>query len=87
MLKEKPEDYETERNVARSYVNIGEAYGWDDDLKSGEENLDKALSILIKLGEKYPNEQKVQRSLMLAYLKTADNYADFEKPEARNRAL
>ena len=41
----------------------------------------KALSILIKLGEKYPNDQKIQRSLMLAYLKTADNYADFEKPD------
>ena len=70
-----------ERQYAKAFVDIGEAYGWDNDLKSGEENLAKALSILIKLGEKHPNDQKVQRSLMLAYLKTADNYADFEKEE------
>ncbi len=67
LLKEQPENVEIAENQAFLFIDIGVSVGWDDDLRTAEESLQRGLDLLIALARQYPNNQKLQRSLMQAY--------------------
>jgi non-specific serine/threonine protein kinase/serine/threonine-protein kinase len=82
---EQPENPKIAEHYAYNFVAIGEAQGWDSDFEGASKNLQTGLDMLIRLGEKYPNDFAIQRSLMLAHNKKAENYQDlkdFEKSVA-----
>ncbi|MCW5960636.1 MAG: protein kinase [Pyrinomonadaceae bacterium] len=81
LLKEQPQDTEVAENFAYMFVYIGEAHGWDNDLAAAETSLKKALELLAPLAAKYPNDQNLQRSLMLAYRKKGASTLETENYE------
>ena len=81
LLHEQPENPKITEQYAFNFVSIGEAQGWDEDYEGGAINLQTGLDLLIPLGTKFPNDVKLQRSLMLAHNKRAENHQDLEEFE------
>ena len=81
LRREQPENPKINEQYAYMLVAIGEAQGWDSDFEGASKNLQTGLEMLIPLGEKYPNDFSIQRSVMLAYNKKAENYQDLEQFE------
>lgn len=78
LKNERPDDPAAARSYAYSFVAIGEAQGWDNEFELGGENLQKGLDLLIPLAARFSDNARIQRSLMLAYQKRAENYEDLE---------
>ena len=78
LYREKSDDPKIAEQHAYIFTAIGEAQSWDDDPENAALNLQKGLDLLIPLAEKHPNNQALQRSLMLAYQKRASVYEDAE---------
>jgi non-specific serine/threonine protein kinase/serine/threonine-protein kinase len=78
LKNEQPENPKIAEQYAYMFVAIGEAQGWDGDVEGASKNLQTGLDMLIPLGEKYPNDFSIQRSVMLAHNKKAENYQDLE---------
>ncbi len=76
---EQPENPKIAEQYAYIFVAIGEAQGWDSDFQGASINLQKGLDLLQTLAAKFPNELSIQRSLMLASNKRAENYQDLEE--------
>lgn len=81
LYAEQPENMKVAEQYFYIFVAIGEAQGWDNDFESSGKNLQIGLEKLILLAQKHPNELSLQRSLMLAHNKRAENYQDLEEFE------
>lgn len=81
LWREQPENPKIAEQYAYNFVAIGEAQGWDGDFKGASKNLQIGLEMLVPLGEKYPNDLSIQRSVMLAHNKKAENFQDLEEFE------
>lgn len=76
---EQPENPKIAEQHAILFVAIGEAQGWDSDPSGAAETLQTGLEMLVPLGEKYPNDVSIQRSVMLAHNKRAENHQDLKE--------
>ena len=76
---EQPDNQKISEQYAFIFILIGEAQGWDTDFEGASKSLQTGLDLLIPLGEKYPNDLSIRRSLMLAYSKRAENFQDLEE--------
>jgi non-specific serine/threonine protein kinase/serine/threonine-protein kinase len=76
---EQPENPKIAEQHAFLFVSIGEAQGWDNDPAGAAKTLQTGLEMLVPLGEKYPNDVPMQRSVMLAHNKRAENHQDLKE--------
>lgn len=79
LYSEQPDNPRIGEQYSYSFVAIGEAQGWDNNQEDAALNLQKGLDLLIQIGNKYPNDYFIQRSLMLAYQKRAELYEDLKE--------
>ncbi|MDQ3315183.1 MAG: hypothetical protein M3505_11255, partial [Verrucomicrobiota bacterium] len=78
LRREQPDNAKVIDQYAYTLVMIGEAQGWDNDFAGGATNLQAGLELLTALGEKHPHDASIQRSLMLAHNKRAENHQDLK---------
>ena len=82
LRREQPDHPTFAERYAYAFIAIGEAQGWDNDPTGAATSLQTGLDLLIALAEKHPEDASIQRSLMLAYNKSADNHQDLKEFEA-----
>lgn len=82
LLRERPDDYRNAEWHAYMFLVRGEALGWDGDQLNAGIELQKGLDLLLPLQAKYPNDQTLARSLMLAYRQRGIYYEDIKDYEA-----
>lgn len=66
---------------AYSFVQIGEAQGWDGELEAAAANLQKGLAMTEPIAARNPNDQDFQRDLILCLNKRAENLDDLKKSD------
>ena len=76
LSREAPEDIFANMQHANLYLDIGEGFGYLDDIARGQENVQKGLEMLDVLYKKHPNDARVRRSLWVALLKRGELYRD-----------
>ena len=76
LLREQPDNAKIADQYSYTFVMIGEAQGWDNDVASAATNLQTGLELLTALAEKHPHDASIQRSVMLANNKRAENHQD-----------
>ena len=81
LLQEQPDNIEIAEKISFMHVDIGEAQGWNGNLEGAETSLKQSLDLLLPLAEKHPNNQNLQRSLMMAYSKKASSTLETENYE------
>jgi tetratricopeptide (TPR) repeat protein len=67
LLASSPNDFQTKRELARSYRNVGNRLLQTDQAPRGLENLKKALALLEEIATERPNEVEVRYDLARTY--------------------
>ena len=78
LVKESPDDPTFAYQYANTFVDLGDSYGYLDQTKLAEENIQKGLDMLVALSAKHPNDIRVRRALMVAHMKRGEYYRDSE---------
>lgn len=81
LVAENPGDDKLASEYAYSFVNIGEAQGWEGQLDAAAGNLQKGLDMTEPIAVRNPNDQDLQRDLILCLNKRAENLEDLKKED------
>ncbi|MDI1240520.1 MAG: serine/threonine-protein kinase [bacterium] len=81
LVAEFPADDKFASEYAYSFVQIGEAQGWDGEIEAAAVNLQKGLEMTEPIAARNPNDQDFQRDLILCLNKRAENLDDLKKSD------